>query len=133
MAQLFWKTNFTPLYGLNSSLTQLVLDLLLLIITAGAALLVTYIKKQIGTENLRRIQAELASKRELALVAVKFAEQAYKDFKGEEKYQRAAEWLAARSEDLGLAMSPDEIKAFIESALREIKDMFGENWANSSY
>lgn len=118
---------------MHTSLTQLVLDLLLLIITAGAALLVTYIKKQIGTENLRRIQAELASKRELALVAVKFAEQAYKDFKGEEKYQRAAEWLAARSEDLGLAMSPDEIKAFIESALREIKDMFGENWANSSY
>ena len=56
-------------------------------------------------------------------------EQVYRDLHGPEKYEKAAEWLAARARKLGLELTPEEVKGLIEAALREIKDTFGEEWA----
>ncbi len=104
-------------------------DLLLLLSTVIAVFLANYIKKRIGVERVKQIEAEIAAKQELAQLAVRFVEQVYRDLHGEEKYNKAAEWLAARAQEHGLKLTADEIKGLIEAALRQLKDAFGNEWA----
>lgn len=104
-------------------------NILIILITLAAGFIVAYIRKRLGVEGMLKIEAELALKQELAALAVRFAEQAFRDLKGEEKYNRAAEWLAERAEEIGLAITAGEIKGLIEAALRAFKDEFGEEWA----
>lgn len=108
---------------------RLLYDVLLLLATLAAGFLVAWLKKKIGVEGMKKIESELATKQELAALAVRFVEQVYRDLHGEAKYQKAAEWLAARAEELGLTITPDEIKGLVEAALRAFKDEFGEEWA----
>jgi LL-H family phage holin len=107
----------------------LVYDALIVFTALVVALLAGWLKKKLGVETLKKIQAELATKQELATMAVRFVEQVYKDLKGEEKYQKAAEWLVAQAEKAGLKLTTDEVKGLIEAALRQLKDAFGNEWA----
>jgi LL-H family phage holin len=111
---------------------QLAYYLLAILIPTLAALAVEYLRRRLGTERVKRIQEELAMKQELATLAVRFVEQVYKDLHGPDKYQKAAEWLAARAGELGLKVTPEEIKGLIEAALRTFKDEFGEEWAKQT-
>lgn len=108
---------------------NLAYDLLILLATAAAALLIAWLKKRLGVEGVNKVKAELEAKQELAALAVRFAEQFYNDLHGEEKYQKAAEWLSTRAGELGLKVAPGEVKGLIEAALRAFKDEFGEEWA----
>lgn len=114
---------------MEDKLVQLAYDLLAILIPALAALAVEYLRRRLGTEKVKRIQEELAAKQELATMAVRFVEQVYRDLHGEEKYNKAAEWLAARAREQGLKLTADEIKGLIEAALRQLKDAFGNEWA----
>jgi hypothetical protein len=67
----------------------------------------------------------------MAVLAVRFVEQVYVDLHGQEKYEKAAEWLSTRLLSKGLDVSAGEIKGLIEAALRELKDSFGEEWAKA--
>ena len=104
-------------------------NILIILVTLAAGFIVAYIRKRIGIEGLQKIEAELALKQELAALAVRFVEQAFRDLKGEEKYNRAAEWLAERAGEIGMTITAVEIKGLIEAALRAFKDEFGEEWA----
>jgi len=108
---------------------NLTYDVLVILITLAVAMFVSWLKKKLGVETIKRIQGELATKQELATLAVRFVEQVYKDLKGEEKYQKAAEWLVAQAEKAGLKLTTDEVKGLIEAALRQLKDAFGNEWA----
>jgi len=110
---------------------HLLYDFLVLLATIAAGYAVAWLRKRLGVEGMKRIEAELATKQELAALAVRFAEQVYKDLHGEEKYEKAADWLANQAEKLGLDVTPDEIKGLIEAALRAFKDEFGEEWAET--
>jgi Flp pilus assembly protein TadB len=112
-------------------LWRLLYDVVLALAALLAAYAVAWLRRQIGVEAMRRIEAELTTKQELAALAVRFTEQVYRDLRGEEKYNKAAEWLAARAAELGLNVTPDEIKGLIEAALRAFKDEFGEEWAKT--
>ena len=114
---------------MEDKLLQLAYDLLAILIPALAALAVEYLRRRLGTEKVKRIQEELATKKELATLAVRFVEQVYKDLHGPDKYQKAAEWLAARAQEHGLKLTAEEIKGLIEAALRQLKDAFGNEWA----
>lgn len=114
---------------MEDKLVQLAYDLLAILIPVLAALAVEYLRRRLGTEKVKRIQEELAAKQELATLAVRFAEQVYRDLHGPDKYQKAAEWLAARAGEHGLKLTADEIKGLIEAALRQLKDAFGNEWA----
>lgn len=100
-----------------------------LLITAGIGLLVELLRRKVGIEGLRKVAWQLDQKKDLAMLAVQFVEQAYKGYYCEVKYQKAAEWLAARARERGLRITEDEIKGLIESSLRQIKDEMGEEWA----
>lgn len=104
-------------------------NILIIIVTVAAGYAVLYLRKRLGLEGMQKIEKELAMKQELALLAVRFAEQVYKDYKGEEKYNQAARWLSGRAKDVGLVIAPEEVKGLVEAALRAFKDEFGEQWA----
>ena len=63
----------------------------------------------------------LLEKEELAGLAVAFAEQAYKEAMGPEKYKYAKEWLTAQLNRRGLDVQQAEIEGLIESAVSEFK------------
>lgn len=106
--------------------------LLAIMLPPLVAVAIEYLRRKIGLERLAYIKAELEAKQELALLAVRFAEQTFKTAKGYEKYDYAAEWLTERLGEKGIIISASEIKGFVEAALRMIKDEFGETWADIS-
>jgi len=110
-------------------LLKLLYDVLILLATVAAGYVVAWLRKKLGVEGMKKIESELETKQELAALAVRFVEQVYRELHGEEKYQKAAEWLASRAEEHGLKLTADEIKGLIEAALRSFKDEFGEQWA----
>ena len=114
---------------MENKLIALTSNLLAILIPILVGLAVEYLRRRLGTEKVKRIQEELATKQELATLAVRFVEQVYKDLHGPDKYQKAAEWLAARAQEHGLKLTADEIKGLIEAALRQLKDAFGNEWA----
>jgi len=116
---------------MHDLLSNLLCDVLILITTVAAGYAVALLRKRLGVEGMKRIEAELSTKQELAALAVRFVEQVYRDFCSEEKYQKAAEWLAGRAKELGFSLTPDEIKGLIEATLRAFKDEFGEQWAET--
>lgn len=115
---------------MSEYLVNLAYDILAIILPVLAAGLVELIRRKLGVEKMQRIQKELETKQELAALAVRFAEQAYREYHGPEKYNAAAQWLAYRATEHGIKLTPEEIKGLIEAALRMIKDEFGEEWAN---
>ncbi len=116
---------------MEDKILNLAYDLLAILIPLLAGFLVELLRRKLGTEKMRKIQEELTAKQELALLAVRFVEQVYTDLHGEEKYNKAAEWLVAQAAKIGLKLTADEVKGLIEAALREMKDAFGEEWANA--
>lgn len=102
-----------------------------ILVPALCLMAVELLRRKLGLEAMRKVQAELYTKQELAGLAVRMVEQAYKDLHGQEKYDQAATWLAARAGERRIKMSADEAKGLIESAIRMTKDEFGEQWANS--
>jgi len=47
---------------------------------------------------------------------------------GDEKVQKATEFISEQAAKVGLAISPEEIRTLIEWAVRTLKDEFGEAW-----
>lgn len=105
-------------------------NLLAVLIPVLVGLAVEYLRKRLGTEKMRKIQEELAAKQDLAMLAVRFVEQVYRDLHGEEKYNKA-EWLVTQAAGVGIKLTSDDVKGLIEAALREMKDAFGEEWAKT--
>lgn len=111
---------------MENPVIQLGYNILILLITFFLAIATEYIRRRIANEQLEKIRHELDTKQELARIAVKFAEQAWRDFNGQRKFEEAAGWLAAQAQTRGLKVTDSEIKALIEFALREIKDHLGK-------
>jgi len=114
---------------MHDMLVNLLYDVLIILATVAAGYAVMWLRKKLGVEGMQKIMTELETKQELAALAVRFVEQVYTELHGEAKYQKAAEWLAGQAKELGLYITPEEIKALIEAALRAFKDEFGEEWA----
>lgn len=114
---------------MKEQIISLAYDLLSILLPLLAIAMVELIRRRLGTERMRMIQKELEAKHDLAALAVRFAEQAYRDYKGDEKFNAAADWLADRLTEKGIKISTAEITGLIEAALRSFKDEFGEQWA----
>ncbi len=100
-----------------------ILAVMLPVLVAG---LVELVRRKIGVEGVKKIDQELATKKEMASLAIRMAEQ----MGGQDKFNQAASWLSARAEESGFKVTPDEVKGLIEAAVRMAKDEFGEQWAN---
>jgi len=108
---------------------RLAYDILAILITVAVALLIGWLKKKLGIEGIKKVQEELTAKQELALLAVKAVEQLWGGvLHGDEKVQKATEFISEQAAKVGLAISPEEIRTLIEWAVRTLKDEFGEAW-----
>ena len=113
---------------MEAMIMKVIGDAFVIFATAAAGMLVAWLQKKLGVEGMKRVQAELTAKQELAYLAVQFVEQVYKDFDGARKYDRAAEWLATQARARGLQVTPEETKGMIEATIRAMKDEFGDRW-----
>lgn len=109
----------------------LIWKVILLLITLAVGFLIAWLEKRWGIEKMKKAQAEWNNMQELAMVAVKYAQQAYMKYGGAERKEKALAFLSRELAQLGLKISEDTIDALIEAALREIKDEFGEEWAKA--
>lgn len=108
---------------------RLAYDILAILITVAVALLIGWLKKKLAIEGIKKVQEELTAKQELALLAVKAVEQLWGGvLHGDEKVQKATEFISEQAAKVGLAISPEEIRTLIEWAVRTLKDEFGEAW-----
>lgn len=101
-----------------------------LLVSLLVAVSTWYLRQRVGAEKIHKIKLELELKRDLAIVAVKYTEQFWRNAKGDEKYVKASEWLAYALRNRGINVDPSDIRALIEWSLREIKDQLGEEWAD---
>ncbi|HBV97790.1 MAG: phage holin, LL-H family protein [Peptococcaceae bacterium BICA1-7] len=113
---------------MGSQLVQIGMDALAVLVPALVALAIEFVRRKLGTEKVAKLARELETKKELASLAVRFVEQVYKDVHGPAKLQEATEWMSARAKQMGVSITPEEIKGLIEAALRDAKDSFGEEW-----
>lgn len=67
-------------------------------------------------------------KKELVDIAVRFVEQVYKNYNGEQKLNEAINWLTKEAKRLGLTFSEDEMRAMIEAVVKSYKDQFSKQW-----
>jgi len=109
-------------------ITKAIGVLLELAVTALAVYGLAYLKARFGTETLQRVNEELQLKQDLVAVIVKYVEQAFYDLEGPQKLDLATNLVAEQLGKLGLTIDGDEIKTLIEAAIREFKDVFGEEW-----
>lgn len=73
-----------------------------------------YIKRYID-------KSKFEQKKELVAIAVRFVEQAYKDYHGEEKYNKAVHWVKLELDKFGIKYTEEELKGLIESTLKIIQ------------
>lgn len=116
---------------MKTTLVNIGYQVLAVLIPALCFMGIELLRRKLGLENMKKVQAELETKEKLAILAVKFAAQAYWDLGGPQKYTHAAIWLTNQAQRIGLKFTPSELKGLIEAALRMIKDQFGEEWAKA--
>lgn len=106
-------------------------DVLILLITILAGVFIRFMAEKLGTEKLRRAQAQWESMEELTVVAIRYAEQAWREYGGKKKKEAALAFLARELSQRGIKASEETLRDLIEAILREIKDALGEEWANT--
>lgn len=113
---------------MDTQLVNLAYGFLSLVIPVIAVMLVEALRRYIGLQRAVQINEALITKKKLALIAVRFVEQAYKDLHGDNKFNLAAAWLAEQVNQYGFSISQAEVKGLIEAALRQFKDEFSAEW-----
>jgi len=59
---------------------KLAYDILSILVPVLVAMAVEYIRRRLGYEKMKKIQEEIITKQNLAVLAVRFVEQAYRNF-----------------------------------------------------
>lgn len=93
------------------------------------AFAIEFIRQLIGDAKLKKIAEEIKANEQLARLAVLYAQQKFSDLNGADKYEEAIKWFVIEAEKRGMKVgTPEEIEGFIESALKLLKNEFGEQW-----
>ena len=93
-----------------------------------ASFVVALLKKQLGVEKMKKIEAELIAKQDIVDTVVLFVQQVYDAYNGDEKYKMAMERATALLEKHGLSVTQEELESLIESSVKVLKKEFGDEW-----
>jgi len=115
---------------MEGTLTSIGYQALGILVPALCAMAIELLRRRLGLEKMNKLQKELGTKKELAGLAVRFAEQAYKDLHGQEKYDQAAIWLSGQAKQRGIKISDEEVKGLIEASLKTAKEEFAQQWGS---
>jgi hypothetical protein len=68
-------------------------------------------------------------KEKLALLAVKFAEETFKDLDGKAKFAKAVDWFVNSLNNVGIKnVSNEEAEGFIQSSVKEMRQVFNKEY-----
>jgi Bacteriophage holin of superfamily 6 (Holin_LLH) len=99
---------------------------------AGAVSLVGFIigfvKTKLGTEGMKKVQAELYHKQSVASDAVNYVEQKFIGLSSSDKFSKAADYISNALAEKGIKVSSNEIEVLVESTLARFKDVFEKQW-----
>lgn len=109
-------------------LTDLLTQIFMLLGILLASFVVALLKKQLGVEKLKQIEAELTAKQEIVDTVVLFVQQVYAAYDGEEKYKMALVRATDLMNKKGLKVTPEELESLIESSVKLMKKAFGDAW-----
>ena len=98
-----------------------IVNLLMVAIITLVTSLVGWVTKKIGTANIEKVKSTLEAKSALVDKGVAFAEQAYKDLDGAEKFEKALDWIESQAAKINLKFTDDELKGLIEAAVNAAK------------
>lgn len=104
-------------------------NVIIFLVAVLFATMVRYAVEKIGIEKMNRGAAEWDNVKDLAYTAVKYAEQAYREYGGATKKEQALAFLSRELAQLGIRLSAETLDGIIEAMLRDIKDNLGEQWA----
>jgi len=99
----------------------LIQQVLLMVITAMVPVLTAVVVSYL---NRKGIMAAMKEKRVLVEKGVAFAEQAYSDLGGPEKYDLALAWIVDRLNDMKIPYSIAELEGLIEAAVNGINSVW---------
>ncbi len=109
-------------------LTDLLTQIFMLLGILLASFVVALLKKQLGVEKLKRIEAEFTAKQEIVDTIVLFVQQVYSAYGGEDKYKMALVKATDMMNKKGLKITPEELEILIESSVKLMKKEFGNAW-----
>jgi len=109
-------------------LTDLLTQIFMLLGILLASFVVALLKKHLGVEKLKRIEAELTAKQEIVDTIVLFVQQVYSAYGGEDKYKMALVKATDMMNKKGLKITPEELEILIESSVKLMKKEFGNAW-----
>lgn len=107
---------------------KVLMEVLMLVMVLVGGFVVQFLRKKIGVEKMKAIEAELAAKQEIVDTVVLFVQQVYEAYDGRDKYDKAvltaSEWITAK----GFTVTPEELQSMIESSVKILKKEFAEQW-----
>lgn len=109
-------------------LSDLLAQVFMLLGVLLAGFVLALLKKQVGVQKLREIEAELIAKQEIVDTVVLFVQQVYTAYNGEEKYKMALVRATDIMNKKGLKITPEELETLIESSVKVMKKEFGDAW-----
>lgn len=113
---------------MREQFVQLMFDVLKIVLPVLGVMLVRYLFSKVGIDKQDKIKSMIENKKDLAIIAVRFVEQVYKDIDGEEKFHQAFQWVADAFEKYGYSVDANEIEGLIEATLKQMKDEFADQW-----
>ena len=103
-------------------------EVLMLVMVLVGGFVVQFLRKKIGVEKMKAIEAELAAKQEIVDAVVLFVQQVYEAYDGKDKFNKAmltaSKWITAK----GFTVTPEELQSMIESSVKLFKKEFAEQW-----
>ena len=109
-------------------LSQLVLNLVGILGLIASYFIIAFLKKKVGLENLKKIDAELSTNEEMAKLVVLYIQKKFETADGETKFNEAYIALSEMLEKKGINLTETEIQVLIESSLKLLKKEFGDIW-----
>ena len=109
-------------------LSDLLAQVFMLLGVLLASFVLALLKKHVGVQKLKEIEAELTAKQEIVDTVVLFVQQVYAAYDGEEKYKMALVRATDLMNKKGLKITPEELESMIESSVKVFKKAFGDAW-----
>jgi len=115
-------------------LSQAVLEILAVVLSAIVSFVAVmagrFLDRLAKTKEGEKAFALIKLKKELAIGAVQYAEEKFRNLKGPEKYRQAFQWLSERFCQYGLDIDPDDLDGLIHDALMDLRNEFGREWGH---
>lgn len=103
-------------------------QLISLFIVVGLGLLSAYLHKKLGIEKLKEVKSTIENKQQIVDLAVLFAQEAFKNLEGEDKFREVYVYASKKFKELGLNISGNELEVLIDSSVKRFRKEFGKSW-----